>query len=75
MKKLALSLAGAVLAFTFAAPLHAQINGGVDSGDSIGGCVSSPENPTAILALVGGVGALAAQLRGRCKARLHKEKQ
>jgi XrtJ-associated TM-motif-TM protein len=30
-----------------------------------GGCVNSPENPTALLALVGAAGAVAARLRMR----------
>jgi len=41
-------------------PLHAQ-NGGVD------GCTDSPENPTAILFLIGGIGAGLVQLRNRMK--------
>jgi XrtJ-associated TM-motif-TM protein len=41
-----------------AAPMHAQ-----------GGCTDSPENPTVVLALVGGVGALFSTLRTRAKAR------
>jgi XrtJ-associated TM-motif-TM protein len=41
-----------------AAPLHAQ-----------NGCIDSPENPTAVLALVGFAGALFSTVRGRLKAR------
>jgi XrtJ-associated TM-motif-TM protein len=41
-----------------AVPLHAQT-----------GCTDSPENPTAMLALVGGAGALFSTLRARMKAR------
>lgn len=57
MKKSCLFLlAIAVLAVT--APLHAQ-----------GGCVNSPENPTAVLAVVGSAGAFFASTRLRIKAR------
>ncbi|HEU5342688.1 PExPT-CTERM protein [Edaphobacter sp.] len=34
-----------------------------------GGCVNSPENPTAILAAVGSAGALFVSVRARIKAR------
>jgi XrtJ-associated TM-motif-TM protein len=53
MKKLSLYLAAAAL-FLVCAPLYAQ-----------SGCVDSPENPTAILALVGSAGAFAISVRGR----------
>jgi XrtJ-associated TM-motif-TM protein len=43
-----------LLAFAVALPLHAQT-----------GCTDSPENPTVILALVGGAGALLTRLRRR----------
>jgi XrtJ-associated TM-motif-TM protein len=46
------------LFLSVALPLHAQ-----------DGCDDSPENPTAVLALVGGAGALFSTLRGRYKAR------
>lgn len=46
MKKASLLLAGTALLFVATAALHAQ-----------GGCVNSPENPTAILAVVGSAGA------------------
>ncbi len=50
MKKTPLLLLGSAVLFLFSAPLlHAQ------SGP--GGCVDSPENPTAVLALVGSAGA------------------
>jgi XrtJ-associated TM-motif-TM protein len=39
-------------------PLHAQ-----------SGCTDSPENPTAVLALVGSAGALFSTVRARMKAR------
>jgi XrtJ-associated TM-motif-TM protein len=41
-----------------AVPLHAQT-----------GCTDSPENPTAVLALVGSAGALFSTVRARMKAR------
>lgn len=44
-----------------AAPLHAQ-----------SGCTDSPENPTAILALVGSAGALFSSVRMRAKARRNR---
>ena len=47
MKKIFLSLIGTALLFLVAAPLHAQ---------NPGGCVNSPENPTAVLAAVGSAG-------------------
>jgi len=43
---------------TLTAPLRAQT-----------GCTDSPENPTAVLALVGGAGAVWSALRARVKAR------
>ena len=46
MKKTSLLLAGSAFLFLLTLPVHAQ-----------GGCVNSPENPTAILALVGSAGA------------------
>jgi XrtJ-associated TM-motif-TM protein len=46
----------AVLLLSIAGPLHAQ-----------SGCVNSPENPTAILALVGSAGAAFAGLRARLR--------
>ena len=53
MKKFPLYLVAAVLLIA-SAPLYAQ-----------GGCVNSPENPTAILALVGSAGAFLVAARGR----------
>jgi len=53
MKKYSLYLIAAALILC-AAPVYAQ-----------GGCVDSPENPTAVLALVGSAGALLVSLRGR----------
>ncbi len=49
MKKIFLSLIGTALLFLVAAPLYASGTGG-------GGCVESPENPTAVLAAVGSAG-------------------
>jgi XrtJ-associated TM-motif-TM protein len=46
-------------------PLHAQ--GGEVGTD--GGCVESPENPTAILALLGSAGAFCVSARARIKTR------
>ena len=46
MKKAPLLLAGSALMFLITLPLHAQV-----------GCVNSPENPTAVLAVVGSAGA------------------
>ena len=46
MKKTPLLLAGSAFLFLITLPLHAQ-----------GGCVNSPENPTAVLAVVGSAGA------------------
>ena len=46
MKKTPLLLVGSAFLFLITLPLHAQ-----------GGCVNSPENPTAVLAVVGSAGA------------------
>ena len=53
MNKLSLALV-AVLLLSICAPLYAQ-----------GGCVNSPENPTAILAVVGSASAFLVAARGR----------
>jgi len=53
MNKLSLVVVAA-LVFFVAVPMYAQ-----------GGCVNSPENPTAILALVGSAGGLLVAVRGR----------
>jgi XrtJ-associated TM-motif-TM protein len=58
MKKSVLVYLGLALLLAVALPLHAQ-----------GGCTSSPENPTAILAVVGSAGAFFASARARIKAR------
>jgi XrtJ-associated TM-motif-TM protein len=62
MKHLYSLLALGVLSFALITPLHAQTDG----------CVDSPENPTALLALVGTAGACGAVLRQRMKARTKK---
>ncbi len=58
MKKLLPGLMGITALLLITVPLHAQ-----------SGCTDSPENPTAILALVGSAGALVSSLRNRAKAR------
>jgi XrtJ-associated TM-motif-TM protein len=57
MKKPAFLSLGIALLLAVALPLHAQ-----------GGCANSPENPTAILAVVGSAGAFFASARARIKA-------
>jgi XrtJ-associated TM-motif-TM protein len=49
---------GVALVLLIALPLHAQT-----------GCTDSPENPTLVLALVGGAGALFSAVRARMKGR------
>jgi XrtJ-associated TM-motif-TM protein len=61
MKKTNLYLLGIALLFAVALPAFGQ--------DDPGGCVNSPENPTAILAAVGSAGALFMSVRARIKAR------
>jgi len=58
MKKTALSLLCVAFVLSVALPLHAQ-----------SGCSDSPENPTAVLALVGSAGAFLSMARTRLKAR------
>jgi len=58
MKKPLFVFLSCALFLLIASPLHAQI-----------GCDDSPENPTAVLALVGGAGALFSTLRIRMRAR------
>jgi len=58
MKKSALIVLGFALLLATAVPLHAQ-----------DGCVTSPENPTAILAVLGTAGAFFTTARARIKAR------
>ena len=64
MKKSSLLLFGLVLFFSVALPLRADETG----------CVESPENPTAILAVVGSAGAFLASARVRIKARRNSSK-
>ncbi len=67
MKKTYLILFCSLVLLAGVAPLYAQ-SGGVDpSIGGGGGCVDSPENPTAILALAGSAGAGIAALRTRLK--------
>lgn len=47
---------GVAIVFAVALPLHAQT-----------GCTDSPENPTVVLALVGGAGALFSTVRARLR--------
>ncbi len=61
MKNSKLLLFGFALLLSVALPLHAQ--------DGPGGCVESPENPTAILAVVGSASAFFVSARARIKAR------
>ncbi len=63
-----LYVSAAILFVLLCAPLHAQ-SGGVDPTSGGGGCVDSPENPTAVLALAGSLGAGAAALRTRYRNR------
>jgi XrtJ-associated TM-motif-TM protein len=58
MKKSALKFFSFALLLAVALPLHAQ-----------SGCASSPENPTAILAVIGSAGAFLSSARARIKAR------
>ena len=54
MKKASLLLAGSAFLLLITLPSHAQ-SGAAMSGP--GGCINSPENPTAVLAVVGSAGA------------------
>jgi XrtJ-associated TM-motif-TM protein len=58
MKRSLLYLSWSALLLLVTVPLHAQT-----------GCTDSPENPTAVLAIVGSAGALFSTLRARLKAR------
>ncbi len=58
MRKAIFVMLTVTILLTLTAPLRAQT-----------GCTDSPENPTAVLALVGGAGALWSALRARVKAR------
>jgi XrtJ-associated TM-motif-TM protein len=59
MKKSTLPLLGLALFLFVTLPMRAQGSG----------CENSPENPTAILAVVGGAGALFASARAQIKSR------
>jgi len=63
MKKFLLLLIGIVLLSSVALPVYAQ-----------DGCIQSPENPTAILAMVGSAGAFFVSVRARIKARRNSPK-
>jgi XrtJ-associated TM-motif-TM protein len=63
MKKSTFLLIGSALLCSVALPLHAQ-----------SGCVTSPENPTALLAVVGSAGAFFVSARARIKARRNSSK-
>jgi XrtJ-associated TM-motif-TM protein len=69
MKKPSLVLFGFAFLLACALPLHAQ---GGETGT--GTCDDSPENPTAILAVVGTAGAFLASARTRYKARRDSSK-
>lgn len=58
MKRISHLLAAAAFLFIVALPLHAQ-----------GGCVNSPENPTAVLAVVGSAGAFFFSTRKRPRSK------
>ena len=58
MKRSTVAFLGCALLLIVAAPLHAQT-----------GCTDSPENPTLVLALVGGAGALFSAVQARARAR------
>ncbi|MGH9595293.1 MAG: PExPT-CTERM protein [Edaphobacter sp.] len=63
MKRFTLMFLCIALLCTIALPLQAQ-----------SGCLSSPENPTAVLALVGSAGAFFVSARVRIKARRRSQK-
>ena len=58
MKKSTVVFLGCAVMVLVAAPLYGQT-----------GCTDSPENPTVVLALVGGAGALFSAVRARLRAR------
>jgi XrtJ-associated TM-motif-TM protein len=58
MKRAMVGLVGCAVFLLVAIPLKAQ-----------SGCTDSPENPTVVLALVGGAGGLWSMVRARLKAR------
>jgi XrtJ-associated TM-motif-TM protein len=58
VKKSMIVFLGCAVMVLVAAPLYGQT-----------GCTDSPENPTVVLALVGGAGALFSAVRSRIRAR------
>ena len=58
MKKSVFVMLVVAILFAIAVPLQAQT-----------GCTDSPENPTAVLALVGGAGALFSVVRAKMKSK------
>jgi XrtJ-associated TM-motif-TM protein len=62
MKRSWLVLFGCAVLFLVVVPIQAQT-----------GCTDSPENPTVVLALVGGAGALFSAVRTRLKARRRRD--
>jgi XrtJ-associated TM-motif-TM protein len=64
MKKSMIVLLGCAVMVLVAAPLYGQ-----------SGCTDSPENPTVVLALVGGAGAFFSAVRARVRARRRSSRQ
>jgi XrtJ-associated TM-motif-TM protein len=64
MSKSSFVLIAAAVLFVIAVPVQAQT-----------GCSDSPENPTAVLALVGSAGALFSTVRARMRARRKSSKR
>jgi XrtJ-associated TM-motif-TM protein len=58
MKRMSVVLVGCAVLLLIAPPLYGQT-----------GCTDSPENPTVVLALAGGAGALFSAVRSRLRAR------
>jgi XrtJ-associated TM-motif-TM protein len=63
MKRFTLMFLGIALLCTVTLPLQAQ-----------DGCLHSPENPTAVLAVIGSAGAFIVSVRDRIKARRRSTK-
>jgi XrtJ-associated TM-motif-TM protein len=64
MKNSGLRFFGCALVLLVAAPLYGQT-----------GCTDSPENPTVVLALVGGAGAFFSAVRSRLRARRNSSRR
>lgn len=64
MKKSMIVFLGCAVIVLVAAPLYGQT-----------GCTDSPENPTVVLALVGGAGALFSAVRSRLTARRNSSRR